>query len=124
MPQSSDTRKTLLIIDDNDVEREGLAILLERSGFSVLRSADGFQGLELLKSRRPDLILLDMLMPNCDGWEFLKRREPEWQSIPFVIITGSDSANSSWARSLGAADFLAKPFVTEDVVARVKQACR
>src|SRR5581483_9388563 len=119
MSQSGDHKKTLLIIDDNDVEREGLAILLERSGFAVLKAGDGFLALELLKSKRPDLILLDMLMPNCDGWEFLKRRDPAWESIPFVIITGSDSANSSWARSLGAADFLAKPFVTEDVVARV-----
>src|SRR5438876_11222583 len=99
MPERSDGRKSLLIIDDNDVEREGLAILLERSGFAILKAADGFQGLELLKAKRPDLILLDMLMPNCDGWEFLKRRDPGCESIPFVIITGSDSANSSWARS-------------------------
>lgn len=116
-------QKTVLIIDDNDVEREGLAILLDRAGLAVSTAADGFQGLELLKTQRPDLILLDMLMPNCDGWEFLQRREAAWQAIPFVIITGSDSANSSWAKSLGAADYLAKPFVTEDVLAKVKQYC-
>ena len=68
----------------------------------MLKAADGFQGLEVLKSQKPDMILLDMLMPHCDGWEFLKRREPGWETIPFIIITGSDSANASWARSLGA----------------------
>jgi CheY-like chemotaxis protein len=114
-------RKSLLIVDDNDVEREGLARILDRAGYAITKAADGFEALERLRSQRPNLILLDMLMPNCDGWEFLKRREPEWESIPFIIITGSDSANHSWAKSLGAADFLAKPFDTEEVLAKVAQ---
>jgi CheY-like chemotaxis protein len=121
MSTGGGVRKSLLIVDDNDVEREGLAALLRRAGFDVTKAADGFQALECLRTQRPDLILLDMLMPNCDGWEFLNRRGPEWQSIPFIIITGSDSANHSWAKSLGAVDFLAKPFVTDEVLAKVKQ---
>jgi CheY-like chemotaxis protein len=121
MSSAPRVRPTLLIIDDNDVEREGLSILLERAGYAILKATDGFQGLECLKREKPDLILLDMLMPNCDGWEFLKRRDPAWKSIPFIIITGTDSANHSWAKALGAADFLAKPFHTDEVMEKIKQ---
>src|SRR5262249_41685640 len=110
-----------LIVDDNDVEREGLAIILGRAGYAVTRATDGFQALDCLRKERPNLILLDMLMPNCDGWEFLKRRQPGGGAIPFIIITGSDSANHSWAKSIGAADFLAKPFATDEVLDKVKQ---
>ena len=64
--------RTLLVVDDNDVAREGLAGVLRRAGYRVLPAANGEEALQLLRAGPPpDLILLDMLMPFLDGWHFL-----------------------------------------------------
>ena len=83
-------RKTVLIAEDNDVTRQGLAVLLCEAGYSVEMSANGRATLESLRAGfRPDLILLDMMMPEMDGWEFMHERlaDESLANIPVVVIT-------------------------------------
>jgi CheY-like chemotaxis protein len=118
---------TLLVVDDNEITREGLAAVLRREGCTVVLAGDGEQALACLRSGLvPDLILLDMMMPRVDGWAFLaeRRRHPAAVAVPVVILTGLSIANAEWASSLGAAGLLRKPVETETVLAEVRRCCR
>src|SRR6266850_1391995 len=84
--------RLVLVVEDNDVEREGLSRLLRDAGFEVRTASTGDQALASVRARRPDLILLDLLLPDSrtDGWGILDyvRQNLEWQAIPIIIVTG------------------------------------
>ena len=119
--------KTLLIVEDNAVTREGLTTILSRQGYSVRGVANGGQALEGLRADKPDLILLDMLLAGSgdDGWGLLDkiRRNPPWRSIPIIIVTGILIASDEWARSLGAQAVVLKPIDTDELLKKVKCLC-
>lgn len=81
----------MLIVDDEDDARELLAMLLAKAGYSVATASDGREALELLRSVRPELILLDICMPILDGAEFrqLQRQNQDWLRIPTIVMTGA-----------------------------------
>lgn len=116
---------TILIVEDNALQREGLALQLRQRGFSVLPAADGQEAIEVLGRSRPDLVLLDMLMPNedGDGWWFLKQRQqvPCLASIPVVITTAMSVASREWALSLGADGLIRKPIDVEPLLAAIQR---
>ncbi len=119
--------KTILVVEDDSIQREVLLALLEKQGYAVRAAADGKTGLDLLRSGLvPDLILLDMMIPppDCDGWRFLEkqRKMPALASIPVVIMTSLSVASEEWAASLGACCLIRKPIDVEPVLASV-QAC-
>jgi two-component system response regulator MprA len=120
------TNETILVVEDDAVQREGLALLLREEGYTVLTAADGQETLHSLRNDpTPDLILLDMLMPVHDGWRFLKERT--WSrlaSIPVVIVTSLGNASHEWAASLGAAGFLRKPFDVEPLLTEIRRCCQ
>jgi CheY-like chemotaxis protein len=104
--------KTLLIVEDNKLEREGLSILLQQDGYQVIPAANGKEALERLHAQpMPDLMLLDMMMSEIDGWHLLRllRHYPELISLPVIIVTGLGNASPEWAQSLGAAGLVRKP---------------
>ena len=117
--------ETILVAEDNAVEREGLAVVLRQRGYTVLTARDGAEALKLLlrTGPAPGLILLDMLMPGCDGWQFLDRRQPSpaLASVPVVLVTGLPAADAEWAASLGAVGFLRKPFDVDALLAEVRR---
>ena len=116
--------ETILVAEDNAEEREGLAGVLRQRGYTVLTACDGAEALRLLQTGpAPGLILLDMLMPGCDGWQFLDRRQPSpaLAAVPVVLTTGLGTANAEWAASLGAAGLLRKPFDVEALLAEVRR---
>jgi CheY-like chemotaxis protein len=116
--------ETILVAEDNAVEREGLAVVLRQRGYTVRTACDGAEALKVLQTGpSPGLILLDMLMPGCDGWEFLDRRKPSpaLASVPVVLMTGLPAADAEWAASLGAAGLLRKPFDVEALLAEVRR---
>ena len=116
--------ETILIIDDDDLTREGFAVSLRRAGYAVILAADGSEGLDRLRHEaRPALILLDMMMPAADGWDFLKElaHEPELLSIPVVITTGLSISCPQWAESLGACGYLRKPIAVEALSEEVRR---
>ena len=108
--------QTILIIDDDaaigNLEQE----VLERSGYAVLRAYSGTEALLLLKSRRPALILLDLMLPGLSGEEVL----PRIHGIPVIVVSAKTAVQDKVDLLLGgAADYLTKPFDTKELLARV-----
>jgi CheY-like chemotaxis protein len=119
--------KSLLIVDYNDVTREGLAAVLSRQGYSFRGAATGEQAMEALRAQRPDLVLLDMLLSGYgdDGWALLAkiRRDPAWRSIPVIIVTDIPVSSEEWAVSLGAQTVVRKPIDTDELLLKIKHHC-
>src|SRR5437763_13719395 len=110
--------KRLLIGEDNDVEREGLGIVLRREGYRVVLAADGREGLGRLRDGpAPDLILLDMIMPVVDGWQVLKElgQDDSLAGIPVIVMTVVRAATLEWARGRGAAGYVGTPFDMDEL---------
>ncbi|HZS01376.1 MAG TPA: response regulator, partial [Chloroflexota bacterium] len=104
---------TLLVVDDNAVNRDVLSGRLERDGHTVLRAEHGQQALEILETASVDLVLLDIQMPVMNGYEVLARRRAELRlrDIPFLVISASDDMESVLSCiAMGAEDYLPKPF--------------
>lgn len=107
---------TIMIIDDDEsignLEQE----LLEREGYAVQRAFSGTEALLLLKQKRPDLILLDLMLPGISGEELL----PQIQEIPVIVVSAKSGADSKVNLLLGGAvDYLTKPFDTKELLARI-----
>ena len=90
------------MVEDNEVERQGLADFLRRAGFETSEAENGTKALDMLRAGTPDLVLLDMLLPEIDGWRLLKiiRKNPAWVAIPVIIVTGLSIASLEWSLSL------------------------
>jgi diguanylate cyclase (GGDEF)-like protein/PAS domain S-box-containing protein len=102
----------ILTIDDDDMMRLMLHDILDREGFEVLNATNGSVGIEIIKTRRPDLVLLDVMMPEMDGFDCLQaiRAIPGMELLPIVMLTGADDIDSiNRSFQSGATDFIAKP---------------
>jgi signal transduction histidine kinase len=113
---------TLLIVDDNPTNIKVLFDFLKEFGFRVLIAKDGETTLQRLEAARPDLILLDVMMPGMDGFETCKqiKLKPNFQDIPIVFMTAlADAENKVKGFSCGAVDYITKPFQQEEVLMRV-----
>ncbi|MGR8999384.1 MAG: putative bifunctional diguanylate cyclase/phosphodiesterase [Gammaproteobacteria bacterium] len=105
-------RGLILTIDDDDLMHLMMHHILEREGFDVLNATSGFEGIEMIKTRRPELVFLDVMMPEMDGFECLQaiRSIPGMELLPIVMLTGADDVDSiNRSFQLGATDFIAKP---------------
>lgn len=101
---------TLLIIDDDEVVRESLAAYLEDSNFKVLQALNGLQGLQILESEQPDLVICDLRMPQIDGLELIRRIRQTASETPIIVLSGAGvMSDAVEALRLGAADYLIKP---------------
>jgi CheY-like chemotaxis protein len=118
------TPRVLVVEDDNHV-RPVLTRVIERGGFQVAEAADGWTGLQLIEHELPDLVLLDIRMPDIDGYEVLRRlkQNPALQHIPVVILTASDLGDGAQQRALdlGAVRFLEKPIASGDLLAEIER---
>ena len=117
-------RKRILVIDDEPSIREILAIQLSRMGYDVTIAADGEEGLEAYKKEKPDLILLDMMMPRLDGISVCQQiRALEKQSggrVPILFLTARDTRHDKTSAALsGGDDFVAKPVSMQELRDRV-----
>lgn len=114
---------TILIVDDNPANLGVLSDALDQAGYEVWVAKSGKVALERVKFAQPDLILLDVMMPEMDGFETCSQLQtnPETQPIPIIFMTAlSDTENKLKGFSLGAVDYITKPFQQEEVMARVK----
>jgi DNA-binding response OmpR family regulator len=121
----SDERTTLLLADDDPTIAEGLAPFLERAGFHVLVVSDGAAALEKAQSHKPDLIILDVLMPRMDGRETLRRIRRLNLTTPTILLTQvGEAAERALALEEGADDYLNKPFDPHELLARIRAVLR
>jgi excisionase family DNA binding protein len=121
---SGRARPLILIVDDDQRLREYLRVNFEMEGYLVREAASAAEGLEALDEEPPDLILLDVMMPQVDGWEMLSRvRERHGvESIPVVMFSGKvDEQSAEAARERGAQAFIGKPFDPQQLIASTKQ---
>lgn len=117
----------ILIVDDELAARTGLAVLLRREGYEVYEASDGPSALGACASFRPDLVLLDILMPGMSGFEVCRRIKatPETRLTPVVLITGlSATEDRIQGINAGAEDFLSKPIDFNELLARVRSLVR
>jgi len=117
--------KTILIVEDEEATRKVMVSKFKHEGFEVLEASDGEAGLSVAQQEKPDLILLDIIMPKMDGMTFLKElRKDSWgKSVPIIILTNlSDDKNIAEAMEGGVFDFLVKSsWDMQDVVKRAKE---
>jgi len=125
VPDSVQKPPIVLVVDDDPDILEALAEILEGEGFEVRRARNGKEALDRLEPEPPQLILLDLMMPVMDGWEFSQqmRRRPTVASIPIIVLSADRNVGSK-ARDIGAVGHLAKPFELTDLLEMVRAALR
>jgi DNA-binding response OmpR family regulator len=109
----------VLIVEDEDRIREVLSAYLRREGYLVTLAADGRAGIEAARRERPDLVILDLMLPRLDGWDVCRALRAE-SRVPILIVTARDAEDDRLrGLGLGADDYVVKPFSPREVVARV-----
>ena len=122
-----DRPSKILLVDDSGTQRRWLRRQLESERVEISEAADGLEGLKLALENPPDLILLDLNMPFCDGFEILRRLKDDRRtfSIPVIVVSGaSATADKTRGLDLGAVDYVTKPFDVVELKARIRVALR
>jgi DNA-binding response OmpR family regulator len=121
-------KKTVLVVDDEEDVRRFLSVALLAAGFEVVTASDGFEALELVKERAPDLISLDLVMPRKSGAKFHREliKNKEWAKIPVIIVTGHarDDVGKADLKELtmsGPGIYLEKPVKPDNYIAAIKK---
>jgi two-component system, cell cycle response regulator DivK len=113
----------ILLIEDNEMNRDMLARRLQRRGFEVVVAVDGLQGLALAEAEAPDAILMDMSLPELDGWEATRRLKgaPSTRSIPVIALTAhAMSSDRDRALAAGCDDYETKPIELGRLIAKLE----
>lgn len=115
--------ETLLVVEDNEILREGLRDILSLEGFTVFTAGDGQEALERLSAILPDMIISDIAMPRMDGFSFFQnvRARQDWLAIPFVFLTArGDREHMIAGKNMGAEDYLVKPLSRDELLTAVR----
>lgn len=118
---------TILIVDDVKTDRELLGRIVASAGYRVVYAADGAQAITAAKAEKPVLILLDVVMPNMDGFAACRalKKDPDTAGIPVVVVTSKVAdSDKFWAKKQGADDHVAKPFSSEAIEAVIHRLAR
>ena len=112
-------KQTLLLVEDNQVQRIANERILHRAGYTVLNAADGVEALRVARENVPDLVLLDMMLPKLDGPQVLRalKGDPATAHIPVIALTSLSEANEAKLRVSGAAGFFCKTRLFDDKTA-------
>ena len=113
--------KKILIVDDEPDILFTVAQMLEFSGYEVIKAKDGEECLNKLKETTPDLVLLDIMMPEMSGWDVAAKikENPKWQDIPIIFLTAKGDTMSIGMGNMAAEDYIVKPFDVNDLKQRV-----
>ena len=117
------TMAKILLVEDNEMNRDMLSRRLERRGYEVVIAVDGQEGVDLAKSARPDLILMDMSLPVIDGWEATRQLKtmPETRGVPVIALTAHAMAGDrEKAIAAGCDDFDTKPVDLARLLAKIE----
>lgn len=117
--------KKILFVEDEPTLQKAVEEILTQEGFSMLSALDGEKGLELIKKEKPDLVLLDLILPKKDGFEVLKemKKDKELEDIPVIVLTNLEGMGDvEKALNLGATTYLVKAnYELEDIVTKIRQ---
>ena len=117
------TGKTVLIVDDDVELSDGLRVMLEKQGHRVIQARDGQQGKQMVYNHRPDLMILDMMMPRMGGYPVLEHFKGKTDAPPIIMITANEgSRHKAYAEFLGVVDYIRKPFAMERLLDTVNRA--
>ncbi len=112
----------VLVVDDHEAIRETLQVALDDEGFTVECAANGREALEIMTRWKPSVILLDLMMPVMDGWQFCAEQQRTGDTTPIVLLSAAGELQEQ-ARELCAAAFIAKPFDIDRVVSTIERVC-
>lgn len=114
--------KTILIVEDEEAVRELEKFILEQQGYDVMEARDGLEGLAKAEFRRPDLILLDLMMPDVSGGRMYDemKEHPTTSGIPIVVVTGKPDAHQMFDDQIGPDDVIMKPFEADTLLGRIR----
>ena len=116
-------QKTILVVDDDRELVEGLRAVLERQGYKVIQAHDGHQGKQAIYNQKPDLVILDMMMPRMGGYPVLEHFRGKADAPPIIMITANEgSRHKAYAEYLGVVAYIRKPFATEKLLEAVNRA--
>ncbi len=119
--------KKILVVDDEKDIVDLIAFNLEQEGFSVIRACDGQTAWEAVKAEKPDLVVLDLMIPGISGLEVCRmiRRDAGVQGLPVIMLTAkSDPVDKILGLELGADDYITKPFSVRELIARIRAVLR
>ena len=118
-------RKHVLVVEDDSAIRALLHDVLRHSGYTVQTAQSGDEALERMRDQRPDLVLLDLMLPGMNGWTFLRTRERERElaNVPILVISAAGPSGTGHAQELGAPVFLHKPFDIAELLTEVNRLC-
>ncbi len=117
-------QKLILVVEDSSTTRKVIAITLSRSGYRVREAADGLEALSKISEERPDLIMLDVILPKMDGYKILSiiKGNKEFKKIPVIMLTSKDGfINKVKGKIAGSAAYLTKPFDPDKMIAEIKK---
>src|SRR5277367_3621419 len=117
------TTDVLVVDDDTDI-RESISHLLKYEGYDVSTASNGAEGFVQLKNKRPSVILLDLMMPVMDGWQFKTEIDsnPEFKNIPIVVVSADGNIRDK-SLSIGISEYLPKPIEIDNLLSLVKKYC-
>ncbi|WP_283673135.1 response regulator transcription factor [Butyricicoccus sp. Marseille-Q5471] len=116
--------KKILIVEDEENIRELLRLYLEREGYAVIEAANGVEGIRCWKSEKPDMLLLDVMMPVMDGWAVCKEIRAD-SDVPIIMLTAKgETMDRVGGLEMGADDYIVKPLDMREVIARVRAVFR
>src|SRR3989338_6691887 len=117
-------KKKILVVEDAPHISRLVRFILEKNGFEVLQAFVGQEGMEMAKKEKPDLIILDVMMPNMDGFEVAKKLTgmEETKNIPIIMLSSAAQFKDKMKGiESGAIDYITKPFEKEELIAKVKE---
>jgi two-component system, OmpR family, response regulator len=115
----------LLVVDDEQSIRELLTASLRYAGFDVMAAADGAEALRLAEQQRPDLVVLDVMLPDIDGFSVTRKLRERGREMPVLFLTARDDVGDKvTGLTVGGDDYVTKPFSLEEVVARIRAVLR
>jgi DNA-binding response OmpR family regulator len=115
-------QKLILIVDDDMELSDGIRAVLEHQGHKVIQARDGQQGKQAVYQHRPDLVILDMMMPRMGGYPVLEHFRDKTDAPPIVMITANEgSRHKAYAEYLGVVDYIRKPFAMERLLEAVEK---
>ncbi|MEK7817006.1 MAG: response regulator transcription factor [Actinomycetota bacterium] len=121
MSAKTDNPATILVVEDDESISEAVAYNLKKHGYGCRAAKNGLEGLRMLRRDKPDLMILDLMLPEMDGWKLCEQAREEGHDLPIIILSARTSEfDKVQGLTMGADDYLSKPFGMQELMARVE----